>query len=69
MGVPITFLDKANPNQFEIIMLANGNARSNVDNEILTKVGYVKHKDNKGGIGIVNGERKYARIIIQQKKK
>ena len=50
-------------------MLANGNARSNVDNEILTKVGYVKHKDNKGGIGIVNGERKYARIIIQQKKK
>ena len=77
MGVPITFLDKANPNQFEIIMLANGNARSNVDNEILTKVGYVKHKDDhvndhvndKGGLGIVNGEIKYARIIIQQKKK
>lgn len=60
-------MDVANPNQFEIIMLANGNARSNVDNEILTKVGYVKHKDDKGGLGIVNGERKYARIIIRKK--
>ncbi|NDU79013.1 modification methylase, partial [Actinomadura sp. DSM 109109] len=30
MGVPITFLDKYNPDQFEILMLANGNARSNV---------------------------------------
>ena len=37
-----------------------------VDNEILTKVGYV---NDKGGLGIVNGERKYVRIIIQQKKK
>lgn len=54
-------------------MLANGNARSNVDNEILTKVGYIKHQDDhvndKGRLGIVDGERKYARIIIQQKKK
>mgnify|MGYP000409738253 FL=1 len=35
MGVPITFLDKYSPDQFEIIMLANGNARTNVDPEIL----------------------------------
>ena len=68
MGVPITFLDKANPNQFEIIMLANGNARSNVDDDILRMVGYQKHNNDKGGLGIVNGEIKYARIIIQRKK-
>ena len=67
MGVPITFLDKANPNQFEIIMLANGNARSNVDCDILKKVGYKKHVNDKGGLGIVKGEIKYARIIIQKK--
>lgn len=56
MGVPITFLDKANPNQFEIIMLANGNTRSNVNNEILNKVGYQNHVNDKGGLGIVNGK-------------
>lgn len=52
-------------------MLANGNARSNVDGDILKKVGYQKHDhvNDKGGLGIVNGEIKYARIIIQQKKK
>ena len=49
-------------------MLANGNARSNVDGDILKKVGYQKHNNDKGGLGLVNGERKYARIIIQQKK-
>src|SRR3546814_15242014 len=30
MGVPITFLDKYSPDQFEIVMLANGNARTHV---------------------------------------
>lgn len=69
IGVPITFLDKYNPNQFEILMLANGNARSNVADDILRMVGYQKHNNDKGGLGIVNGERKYARIIIWQKVK
>lgn len=69
IGVPITFLDKYNPNQFEILMLANGNARSNVADDILRMVGYQKNNNDKGGLGIVNGERKYARIIIRQKVK
>lgn len=67
MGVPITFLDRYSPDQFEIIMLANGNARSNVDSKILAEVGYRPHPEDKGGVGIVNGRRAYARILIRRK--
>lgn len=67
MGVPITFLDKYSPDQFEIIMLANGNARSNVASETLEEVGYRPHPEDKGGVGIVNGRRSYARILIRRK--
>lgn len=67
MGVPITFLDKYSPEQFEIIMLANGNARSNVSAETLAKVGYRQHSEDKGGVGIINGQRVYARILIRKK--
>lgn len=68
MGVPITFLDKYNPDQFEILMLANGNVRANSSPEILKKVGYSKHDLDKGGVGIIDGKRSYARILIQRKK-
>ncbi len=67
IGVPITFLDKYNPAQFEIIMLANGNARSNVSPEILSEVNYRLHPEDKGGVGIINGRRAYARILIRRK--
>lgn len=67
MGVPITFLDKYSPEQFEIIMLANGNARSSVDSKTLTEVGYRQHSEDKGGVGIINGRRSYARILIRKK--
>lgn len=67
MGVPITFLDKYSPNQFEIIMLANGNARSNVSSKTLSEVKYCRHPDDKGGVGILNGRRAYARILIRRK--
>lgn len=67
MGVPITFLDKYSPNQFEIIMLANGNARSNVSSSILKEVGYRPHSEDRGGVGIINGRRVYARILIRRK--
>ena len=67
MGVPITFLDKYNPEQFEILMLANGNARTSVPTEILEEVGYRQHPDDRGGVGIINGNRVYARIIIRRK--
>ncbi|MCX8959059.1 type II toxin-antitoxin system RelB/DinJ family antitoxin [Erwinia psidii] len=67
MGVPITFLDKYSPDQFEIIMLANGNARTNVSPKILTEVGYRQHSEDRGGVGIINGRRVYARILIRRK--
>ena len=67
MGVPITFLDRYSPDQFEIIMLANGNARSNVSSKTLSEVKYRKHPDDKGGVGIINGRRAYARILIRRK--
>lgn len=67
IGVPITFLDKYNPDQFEIIMLANGNARTNVSSETLAEVGYRPHSEDRGGVGIINGQRVYVRILIRRK--
>lgn len=67
MGVPITFLDKYCPEQFEIIMLANGNARTNVSKETLSEVKYIKHPEDKGGVCMLNGKRTYARILIRNK--
>lgn len=52
MGVPIAFLDKYNPDQFEIL----GLARDSVPKEQLT-----------GGCLTVNGKRKYSRILIKNK--
>lgn len=67
MGVPITFLDKYSPDQFEIVMLANGNARTNVPSKTLEEVGYRPHSEDRGGVGIINGRRVYARILIRRK--
>ena len=67
MGVPITFLDKYSQEQFEIIMLANGNARTNVSPDTLAEVKYQPHPEDRGGVGILNGRRVYARILIRRK--
>lgn len=67
MGVPITFLDKYSPDQFEIVMLANGNARTNVSSKTLEEVKYRPHSEDRGGVGIVNGQRVYVRILIRRK--
>ena len=48
-------------------MLANGNARSNVPSDILSKVKYLQHSEDRGGVGIIDGQRVYARILIQRK--
>lgn len=53
MGVPITFLDKYNPDQFEIVGMSSGN--------IVGEYFF-------GGIHIINGKMKYARVIIKNKK-
>ena len=67
MGVPITFMDKYSPEQFEILMMANGNARTNTDAAILKAVSYVPDDRDKGGLGIINGKLTYARILIRNK--
>jgi len=51
MGVPITFLDKYNPDQFEII----GDSRYHDGNE------------NADDINILNGKQLYRRILIKKK--
>lgn len=67
MGVPITFLDKYSPDQFQIVMLANGNARTNVEPEILAEAGYQRHPEDRGGVGIIEGKRVYARVLIRRR--
>lgn len=67
MGVPITFLDKYCPAQFEIIWQASGNTRASTPNEILEEIGYKPHPEDRGGCGVVNGKRLYSRILIRNK--
>ena len=52
MGVPITFIDKYNPNNFEIL----GDSR------------YHDGNDMADDINFVNGKQKYRRILIRRKK-
>ena len=59
MGVPITFLDKYNPEQFEIL---NANDFRKNENVPIKKHGLIKDKD-----GAINGKPKYARILIRRK--
>lgn len=62
MGVPITFLDKYNPNQFEIIDLANRYCICDYF-KVNEKVKSIKsHCCN------INGKATYARILIKHKK-
>lgn len=64
MGVPITFLDKYNPDQFEIIGLAAGNSRKT---KLYGNIKYVPNKADRGGCGVVDSKRKYARCLIRNK--
>ena len=65
MGVPLTFLDKYSPEQFEIIWQASGNTRASAPKEILDRLKYKSHPDDRGGCTIVNGRRTYDRIFIK----
>lgn len=64
MGVPITFLDKYNPEQFGIIGMAAGNSRAT---GLYGNVSYIQHPEDRGGCGVVNNIRQYARILIRKK--
>ena len=59
MGVPITFLDKWCPNQFEIV----GRVDANIANEVSPY--YISGFKDKGGAPMINGEFIYKRILIK----
>ena len=67
MGVPITFIDKYNPEQFEIIWQASGNTRACAPSDILQVLGYHAHPEDRGGCGVINGKRVYSRVLIRRK--
>lgn len=61
MGVPITFLGKYNPDQFEIV---DANDIRTNNNTPLKKHGLIKDKDS-----AINGKPTYARIVIRRKER
>ncbi len=65
MGVPVTFLDKYNPDQFEIVGLTERNEDYNLNAEDINKLripGFTKYDRP-----YIKGVRKYARILIRNK--
>lgn len=61
MGVPITFLDKYNPNQFEIF----GMSSSAGYNEEIVGIPFLGERDARP---ILNGKNTYARVFIRNRK-
>lgn len=51
--------------QFEIIWQASGNTKASTPKDILAKLNYIPHKDDRGGCTVVNGKRTYGRILIK----
>lgn len=62
MGVPITFVDKYSPEQFMILGMAAGNSKAT---GFYYNVPYKPHPNDRGGCGVINGERVYARFLIK----
>lgn len=60
MGVPITFLDKFNPDQFEIL----GMSASAGYNEKIVGIEFLGDKDARP---LINGKNTYARVFIRRK--
>jgi len=61
MGVPITFMDKYNPDQFEIISANDVRVNENIP---FKEHGLIKDKE-----GAINGKPTYVRILIKKKEK
>ena len=66
MGVPISFLDKYYPEQFEILWQASGNTRASAPKDVLQELSYRPHPQDRGGCTVVNGVRTYGRILIRK---
>ena len=60
MGVPITFLDKHNPDQFEIVSANDIRANANIP---VKPHGLIKDKD-----GAIDGKPTYVRIVIRNRR-
>ena len=69
MGVPITFMDKYCPEQFEIIWQASGNAYANAPEGIMEMLKFDPTIKYGGGLGaaVVDGKAVYSRILIKRK--
>jgi len=70
MGVPITFIDKYNPNQFEIVGFTHRNDPYNLKTKIYTKEDGDNFNDLNGSPIIKKGDNRkfvYMRIIIKNK--
>ena len=72
MGVPISFLDKYSPEQFEIVSLAAGNSYANTPPEVLKFVKFVPCVPGSEGAGqgvpVARGQKVYARILIRHRR-
>jgi len=70
MGVPVTFLDKYNPNQFEILGITDRDPKNKYRAKMYTKKDSQKYNDlNRRAAIKVNNEIKptYARLLIKSK--
>lgn len=69
MGVPITFMDKYCPEQFEIIWQASGNAYANAPDGVMDSLKFDPTVKYGGGLGaaVLNGKAVYSRILIKRK--
>ena len=63
MGVPVSFLAKCNPAEFNILGIATGS--SNKHNLNFT-VPHISNPLEKGGCCVLQGKRKYTRVFIQR---
>ena len=66
MGVPITFMDKYSPDQFEILGICAGNSRLN---KFYGIVPYSPHVEDRGGCAVLNNKRVYSRILIRRRQR
>ena len=72
IGVPISFMEKYCPEQFEIIGMAAGWTQKQMPKSWKQRVGYnenIYFKSGTRSYGIVNGVQKYHRILIKRKVK
>ncbi len=69
MGVPITFMDKYCPEQFEIIWQASGNAYANAPDGVMDFLQFNPTVKYGGGLGaaVLNGKAVYSRILIRKR--